>query len=115
MGTPLRLRRQNSTTASFESEQTSRENDNLTFHHEPLQVGQIRLIKLRPGCADDEVRLHITQHDLSSAPIYRALSYCWGHETDRVPIQIGAEQFRLMPNAWWMLQHLREEEVGTYL
>ena len=38
----------------------------------------LRLLKLLPGVCEEPVRCHIAEYELSSRPLYEALSYCWG-------------------------------------
>lgn len=87
----------------------------VDYRHRTLPHSHIRLLKIQPGCADDQVRCTIHHFDLQSLPAYVAVSYRWGTNNERISIQIERWEFELMSNAWWSLHYLRNHQVDTYV
>ena len=62
------------------------------YVYRPLEsLSTIRLIKILPEKVDDCVACFISHFELSEAPAYTALSYCWGDPTPTGNIHIGDE------------------------
>lgn len=80
------------------------------FRHSPLEASCIRLLRVRPRLPFDEARYNLTAHSLKSLPPYAALSYCWGTQRDRIPINIDGQNFPLLSNAWHALQQIEFPE-----
>ncbi|KAK0639002.1 heterokaryon incompatibility protein-domain-containing protein [Cercophora newfieldiana] len=76
--------------------------------------GQIRLIRLHPGAANDDIVIDVAVHDLSSTCKYAALSYAWG-EGECCPISINGVPTVIRPNLCNALRHLRSPSARLIL
>jgi hypothetical protein len=76
--------------------------------------GQIRLIHLHPGGADDDIVIDVVPHDLSRTRGYIALSYAWGKGKSD-PITINGVPSTIKPNLHSALRHLRSPSARLVL
>lgn len=75
----------------------------------------IRLVKLEPGKAGDEISCHIRYELLNSKPVYNTLSYIWGDPHNISFIKLNGQDFPVTANLEVALQNLREEQVERTL
>lgn len=54
------------------------------------------------------IRCELQHHALVNSPKYIALSYCWGHETNKRPVMVGGVRVFVTANLEEALQQLRE-------
>jgi hypothetical protein len=68
-----------------------------------------RILRLRPGNADDGVVCDLTSARLGSSELasYDALSYCWGDPNDRITITIDGRELHVTRNLHAALRKLR--------
>ena len=88
-----------------------------SYVYSPLAQGEIRLLTLLPGKAEEPICCLLNHHGLSSVTNqYEALSYMWGSQEDPKTIQIrsqqsfiGAHSIPLGQSLWKALRALRKE------
>ncbi|MCJ1367915.1 hypothetical protein MMC16_007051 [Acarospora aff. strigata] len=51
-----------------------------------LQPGVIRLLRIYPGAVVNDLFCDLEEVHITQVPAYEALSYCWGDESDRLPV-----------------------------
>jgi hypothetical protein len=78
-----------------------------TYPGHPLQQGEIRVVKLRPGEWADPIRCELSNADINIVH-YRALSYVWGSQRVTRKIQLDDRIYRVTTNLERALRHLRE-------
>lgn len=87
--------------------------------YDPLPARQnphIRLLTLLPaGSEADPIRCSITPFDLTTAPAFESLSYCWGDVAQKKPIECNKRPFQVINNLYSALQHLRYKDKERIL
>ncbi|KAF2248904.1 HET-domain-containing protein [Trematosphaeria pertusa] len=73
----------------------------------PLSKGDIRILRLEPGTGSDPLVIGLEHHNLSNAPPYEALSYCWGSERPKRRCFIDGLEVGILPNVEDALRNLR--------
>ncbi|KAL9045628.1 MAG: hypothetical protein Q9214_001358 [Letrouitia sp. 1 TL-2023] len=91
---------------------TARLDEQMKFMYEALAklAGQqsFRVMTLLPGKAYDPISCEMQVYDLSSAPDYEALSYCWGKDEEAY-ISISGRALRVTRNLKKALTYLRRK------
>ena len=93
------------------------------YQYSPIDKGasEIRLMTLLPGAFGDEIRMTIRNRRLSKSlrPVYEALSYTWGSETDHDYVYVQEDKAQkalaVAPNLAEALQYLRYEDRSRVL
>lgn len=92
-----------------------------------LDPGQVRILKLLPGTAEEPLCCEIFTSRLSENPYYEALSYCWGYQWDQElyyapnreryygPFEELKKRGRITRNLGDALRALRLENAARYL
>ena len=86
--------------------------------YRPLEGGKaLRLLKLLPGQADDEICFELVHDTLAHLPptIYEATSYTWGWPTPTKTVRCDGEAFEIRENAYDFLRRLRLPDVARIL
>lgn len=87
--------------------------------HEPIDTdkGQIRLLRLLLGRAQDYSMIHCELHivNLDEDPSYYALSYEWGPKTPVRAIRVGRYHLTVRDNLWQFLHMFRSQEANDRL
>jgi hypothetical protein len=71
---------------------------------------EIRILTIQPGSADDPLTCSLETASLESLPTYEALSYTWGDNATKTPININGKRFLAFGNAHDALFELRDPE-----
>jgi Heterokaryon incompatibility protein (HET) len=74
---------------------------------------EIRLLELLPGCENDPVHCRLSTHLPLSRPQYEALSYCWGHGTEKITCDNALLGITL--NLFYALKRLRTTDQSRIL
>ncbi|KAH4938344.1 hypothetical protein HBH74_056200 [Parastagonospora nodorum] len=69
---------------------------------------EIRILTVLPGSTKDPVSCTLESASLDSLPVYEALSYTWGNNDTKNPIQIDGKRFIAFGNAQDALVELRD-------
>lgn len=90
----------------------------LLFQYRPLgpntRQKPIRLLELLPDCTTATVHCRLIHAFLIDKPVYEALSYCWGDESNQVTIQCDTGAITVTRNLYAALVRLRKEhEIRT--
>ena len=87
------------------------------YEHSPLLKGQahIRLMKLVPGQATDNIECTFSIFDIDAAPKYQALSYEWGAKFRPELIRINDRITSIRRNLWKFLSRLKSHGYHGYL
>lgn len=85
--------------------------------YQPLNRSQreIRILYLLPGEYDDPVRCELHAVSLSDKPGYEALSYSWGNQNVRHPIEVDGEETYITTNLYNVLRRLRLAETTRHI
>lgn len=85
--------------------------------YQPLDRSQreIRILYLLPGKYDDPVRCELHTVSLSNKPGYEALSYSWGDQNVRHPIEVDGEEAYITTNLYNALRRLRLAEKTQHI
>jgi hypothetical protein len=67
----------------------------------------IRLLRIEPGIADDDIRLEVDIHDLNTSPPFQALSYVWGEKDPPTRVFVNGVPKDIGPNLASALKRLR--------
>ncbi|KAJ3529386.1 hypothetical protein NM208_g9784 [Fusarium decemcellulare] len=73
------------------------------------QKREIRLLSLTPGSRDEIVSAELFRASLDNNPVFSVLSYSWGPENDKVPIQVQGRELLVTRNLYQCLVNLRSE------
>ena len=71
---------------------------------------EIRLVTIKAGPKEDQIRCVLKHVSLDDSPGYAALSYVWGDPSIRVPILIDEHPFEVTENLALALRSLRQPE-----
>lgn len=71
---------------------------------------QIRLVHLLPGIDSDDLHCRFSMISLDDDSSFEALSYVWGDEKDRMPVQVEGKEVTVTRNLYQALKSLRYEE-----
>jgi hypothetical protein len=88
------------------------------FDYPPLDNGtnEIRLLTLKAGYGEEDIKCLVTQHKLVQNLGYEALSYSWGTSTETIPISINARHsMHIRTNLHSALRHLRRQKDDRIL
>jgi hypothetical protein len=86
--------------------------DSLPAHQNP----HIRLLTLLPAKSEvDPIHCSITTVELTTAPAFESLSYCWGEVTHKHPIQCNKRTFPVTQSLHSALQNLRHQTKDRVL
>ncbi|PMD31844.1 HET-domain-containing protein [Hyaloscypha variabilis F] len=82
---------------------------NTVYSSLVLVEDEIRLVRLLPSLASDEIdiEIEIIRANLTFNPQYEALSYEWGSPSDAKLISVQGQFRPVQPNLWWALRCLR--------
>jgi len=86
----------------------------LPFVYEPLDQHHdcTRLVTIEPSPRDvGPLRCRVRQVLFSQRPRYKALSYMWGDETDKLEIFLNDKRFKVTSNLFYALHLLRQSRV----
>ncbi|KAH8702916.1 heterokaryon incompatibility protein-domain-containing protein, partial [Phaeosphaeriaceae sp. PMI808] len=87
--------------------------------YDPLPARQnphIRLLTLLPAKSEaNPIRCSITPFDLTTAPAFENLSYCWGNVAQKKLIECNKRPFQVTNNLYSALQHLRYKDKERIL
>ncbi|EPE34384.1 hypothetical protein GLAREA_10078 [Glarea lozoyensis ATCC 20868] len=87
--------------------------------YEPLtcdpEAPQFRLCCILPGARGDSIRCSIDIHGLKNSLSFEALSYVWGDENDKRPIEVCGNQKFITPNLGTALEYVRDKSQERYL
>ncbi|KAK5654713.1 hypothetical protein OQA88_7037 [Cercophora sp. LCS_1] len=84
------------------------------YSHLDSNRRETRLVAIKPGSRNDDIRCGLIQISLSDLPQYEALSYVWGDPSDRTMIVLDGQDFSVTKNLSIALGYLRrasEERV----
>ncbi|EXJ94974.1 hypothetical protein A1O1_00092 [Capronia coronata CBS 617.96] len=99
------------------SQQASSEVKFEGFHYEPLEEGQIRLLRFCPQEVDelDLFRVELFHARLSQAPEYVALSYSWGSDDSALSIEImvNNQKYRVSQHLAGALDRLKTNNISA--
>ncbi|CAM1510213.1 Fc.00g005480.m01.CDS01 [Cosmosporella sp. VM-42] len=70
---------------------------------------EIRLLHISPGSRDEPIKTELSRVSLDETPSYSVLSYSWGPENDKVPIQVQGKDLQVTRNLHQCLMKLRQE------
>jgi hypothetical protein len=77
---------------------------------------EIRLLTLLPANnSDDPIECLISRADLDAAPVYKAVSYCWGRRENPIIITVGDIAFEVTENLGTALRYIRDSWAPTML
>jgi hypothetical protein len=96
-------------TSSTESDISSREGDNHIYTPLIGEEGVIRLLTLYAGTRGSPIKCELRQRPFSWNLNYVALSYMWGQDLARHPIEVNGCEFHVRQNLLLALDHLRYE------
>ncbi|KAI1768878.1 HET-domain-containing protein [Hypoxylon sp. FL1150] len=85
------------------------------YQYRLLHPGEIRLIKLLPGCLGGGLQcelLHVPSPDSQS---YEAISYVWGTNEKTHAITVGNARIRITANLYQALCHIRQHSTECIL
>lgn len=89
---------------------------NAGFYKQQVGEGQIRILTLYPGSHLDPVYCTLREFDTTDAPKYDAISYCWTHDADLVPVTInGFNDFRIPAHLLACLRRIRQQENERHI
>ncbi|KAI1180213.1 heterokaryon incompatibility protein-domain-containing protein [Nemania sp. FL0916] len=81
---------------------TRQSEDFQSLAYDPLQDGEIRLLKLNQTENavenDSIIECTIAHHSLHEGPVFSALSYVWGNDEAVVPITLNGKATKVRPN-----------------
>ncbi|KAJ5889432.1 hypothetical protein N7504_010242 [Penicillium tannophilum] len=60
------------------------------YHYEALAHREIRVVHLYALTSDKQIYCDIARVSIDEHPVYEALSYTWGNDSSRLPIQVGS-------------------------
>ncbi|KAJ5210109.1 hypothetical protein N7491_009921 [Penicillium cf. griseofulvum] len=66
------------------------EPSHTAYKYEPLAHREIRVVRLYPLTSDNQIHCEIERASIDEHPVYEALSYTWGNDTNNIPIQVGS-------------------------
>ncbi|KAF7196583.1 hypothetical protein HII31_01953 [Pseudocercospora fuligena] len=72
---------------------------------------KIRLLSLWPGSGEDPLLGHLDTYELDQAPLFEALSYCWGRVDPSYTINISSEKLEVTENLKLALFRLRNSDA----
>lgn len=72
-----------------------------------LDRSQIRLLTLKPGRRQDDIRIDIKVSNLSDKPRYEALSYEWGTAEQLHLVKVSNKHINITPSLYVVLKQLR--------
>jgi hypothetical protein len=78
----------------------------------PLEVREIRLLRVRPGNTLSTISCDFVYIDLKFAKDYAALSYTWGSAAPTVPILLQGQVTLVSETLYLALLHLRKRKVA---
>lgn len=82
------------------------------FQYKPLQPGhELRIVKILPGEDLADIRCRTSDITLDDPPPYHALSYVWGSEERKSPINVNDQCLLVTENLFVALGHLRHTET----
>jgi hypothetical protein len=73
----------------------------------------IRLLRIHPGSALEDIQCEFACVNLDSPEDYVALSYTWGQEAPSIPILVEGKMVLVTENLYLALLHLRKRDVPT--
>lgn len=76
---------------------------------------EIRLLWIPPANSDSDSGYKMITTTLKDAPLFNALSYCWGGQVPDQPISISGCQTFITESLATALRHVRPENDGFYL
>lgn len=79
--------------------------------YRPLEFDEIRLLTIHPGGNVDTISCNISHAKLSEKPIYEALSYMWGLESNQSSLDIDGVRCQVRQNLWTALRALRWKDA----
>jgi hypothetical protein len=96
------------------------------FEYQPLQTGEIRLIRIKkaPNAKDFSlaggtksdtgplyapIECEIAAYRLTNCPPFTALSYAWGTEESKRDIKLNGSSISILPNLTRFLRHARDD------
>jgi hypothetical protein len=82
----------------------------MGFQYQPLNPGEIRLLKFSPQ-PSSSLSFEIVHKSLSSKPRYAALSYAWGLPGGVDDIWLNGQKFSIRPNLYHALKQLQSSKV----
>ena len=77
--------------------------------------GHIRLLDLQPRSRESHVECTLKAIELSPRPLYTAISYTWGQETEQTLITVNGLPFRVRRNLYDLLKDLRHQNQSRTL
>jgi hypothetical protein len=81
--------------------------------YQPLPNSTIRLLRIAPGKAEEEIYCQLITTNITSSPAFEALSYAWGDDAHMKAISIDGEQFWIRSNLYYCLHHIRRLDTFT--
>ncbi|OAK99661.1 HET-domain-containing protein [Phaeosphaeriaceae sp. SRC1lsM3a] len=88
------------------------------YRAHPLKLNNstnIRVIELLPDCPEAPLSCKLHVLPLEKSPVFTALSYVWGEETNTRPILLDGKPYTVRDNLWAFLTQYRRSEYTTYL
>jgi hypothetical protein len=88
------------------------------YAYHPLpSPGQIRLLVLEPIDQSPDASIHVSvlNHSIEEAPLYEALSYCWGDVSKMAQITTDGKSMLVTPNLCAALMYLRQNSTPRTL
>jgi hypothetical protein len=70
----------------------------------------IRLLLLEPGAENDVLTCTLLPVRLTQDPVFEAISYTWGDQSDREIISVGGASFDISKNLANALRHFRSRD-----